>query len=255
MFVKILHQHPVHTELTNRYGALVSAVEEAETAVRGRFQAHSELVSPAQVSTKRRKTSPAELAKQRSYAFSAATLRQFAAFEPLCQAIEHMHDALGKARKLLVDTNPYDELGERWLVDALNLNIIESIKVYKHALHVLGRFGDVDLEWTLGTMLSQMREQEEKWLDGVPKLPARVDDGGGAEVPAIFLARILDGTGRIEDGGTCIAIDRNFIVAERIASLLREKGWDAFVQRNMGEMTPGLQCNVPRDEKKNKKKK
>ncbi len=256
MFVKILHQHPVHTTLTNCYIALDSAVVEAETAIRARLQAHSELVQPAQVSTKRRKTSPAELAQQRAYAFSAATLRQHAAFEPLCVAIEFIHSALEKARSLLTDTNPYEELGTTWLVDALNLNIIESIKLYKRAFSTLGRFGDADLEWTLGTMLLQLREKEEQWLDGVPKLPARKnisDIDRGPDLPAIFLARVLTMMERIGEGGGCISIDRHNMIADFVAGLLRSKGWDAFLQCNTGEMTPGLQCNAPRGAKKKRK--
>jgi len=250
MFIKS-HQEPILAQFTGSWNQLEAAVTEAETAVRERLQSHSELTSHNAVNAaKKRRMSVEALVKERKLKFCAATVREQAAFEPLCQAIEAMHTTLAEVRAFRAAEKKMDSLSAFWMRDALNLNFSLAVELYKRAFTALSRFGYADLEWTLSTMLDQDREEAELWLDGVPELPERKALSSLDRDPkssAIMMASVFTMLERFESGGGCVSINDRESAAYLVARLLKAKGWNAFVQdRTSPGMSVGLQVNKPR---------
>lgn len=248
--------------LTDALVSLDAAVAESDTAISERLETYNRLLHPKHSKS----LSVEDLtrdANQRKYDHVAAVHRERAAFEELCAAMDTMLPLLTRVNEKLVSAKFED--ADFKFNSLLTLNYIEGCKLYKAALAILGRFGDLRYEWTLDTYLGEEAKAASAWLKRVPPLPKRRDEGSSllppafTHLPAVILGRAMsaidefghrEGVDNSRGGflgtvmyasdvkpangfvGICLGGEREDIAGQDVAVLLRQAGWDAFCQSN-----------------------
>lgn len=249
--------------LTDALIALDAAVAEADAATSQRLDTYNKLLNPKQS----KKLSALEITRdnnERKYEHVAAALRERYAFEQLCEAMQAMLPLLHTVKQKLKSAN-FDDV-EREFDSELKLNFVEACKLYKAAFAALGRMDELRYEWTLDVYLDEESKAACAWLDTVPTLP----DGDSsmlapayAHLPTVILGRAMRAIHEHGEhngdsgflgsamyatevkpaaGAIGIGLREAFedVAGAQVAALMRDAGWDAFIQSDYGDLQVNL---------------
>lgn len=232
-FVKI-RTRPTWNRLTIAYEHLLAATDEAVDALRSVRRLHNELNGAMEA---KRRSQP--VIDERAAAYASALIREQAARQPLCVALEELQTAVAF---LPIGACKDTEGWPFWEVDALRVNLICSRALIEKAIRVGARFRRYpfpmdDEHFVLCSELQHPQAAAaRKWLSELPCFP--VVEGGSFSPPVWdLLLRCLQLTAETGQFSVSTAGVPGYSV-EQVVRLLQQAKWSVACRRR----TSGDDC-------------